>query len=173
MSKRKGLIIVNTGDGKGKTTAALGLAMRAVGAGLKVVMIQFIKGSWKTGEQVSARKLGFELKPMGEGFTWITQDRERDIAKATAAWDYGKTCMASGNYDLVIFDEMNIVLDYDYLNLASVIETLQNKPKALHVALTGRRAKTEILEIADLATEMRLIKHPYQKGIKAQKGIEF
>jgi cob(I)alamin adenosyltransferase len=173
MSECQGLIIVNTGNGKGKTTAALGLAMRAVGAGLRVVMIQFIKGRWKTGEQASAKKLGFELKPMGEGFTWITQDRERDIAKAEAAWDYGKQCMASGNYDLVIFDEMNIVLDYGYLDLQSVIATLKNRAKTLHVALTGRRAKEEVIAIADLATEMRLIKHPYKKGIKAQRGIEF
>ncbi|NOY83456.1 MAG: cob(I)yrinic acid a,c-diamide adenosyltransferase [Nitrospirae bacterium] len=173
MSERRGLIIVNTGDGKGKTTAALGLAMRAVGGGLKVIMIQFIKGLWQTGEQVSAKTLGFELRPMGEGFTWITQDRERDIAKAEAAWEYGKTCLFSGNYDLVILDEINIALDYDYLNLSDVLETLENRPKDLHVALTGRRAKAELLEIADLATEMREIKHPFKQGIKAQKGIEF
>lgn len=173
MSERRGLIIVNTGDGKGKTTAALGLAMRAVGAGLRVVMIQFIKGLWKTGEQVSAKNLGFELRPMGEGFTWITQDRERDIAKAEAAWEYGKSCMSSGHYDLVILDEINIALDYDYLNLSDVLETLSHRSKDLHVALTGRRAKAELLEIADLATEMREIKHPFKQGIKAQKGIEF
>ncbi len=173
MPERTGLIIVNTGNGKGKTTAALGLAMRAVGAGLRVVMIQFIKGRWKTGEQVSAKNLGFELRPMGEGFTWITQDRERDIAKAEAAWEYGKACMASGDYDLVIFDEMNIVLDYGYLALENVLTTLQNRPKDLHVALTGRRAKAEIMEIADLVTEMVEIKHPYKKGIQAQRGIEF
>lgn len=173
MSERIGLIIVNTGNGKGKTTAALGLAMRAVGTGLKVVMIQFIKGGWRTGEQVSAKKLGFELRQMGEGFTWITQDRERDTACAEAAWQYGKECMDSGNYDLVILDEINIALGFDYLDLSDVLATLKNRSKDLHVALTGRGAKDELLEIADLATEMREIKHPFNKGIKAQQGIEF
>lgn len=173
MRQNTGLIIVNTGNGKGKTTAALGLAMRAIGTGMKVVMVQFIKGAWKTGEGVSARKLGFELRPMGEGFTWDTKNPERDTEKAEAAWAYGKKAMLSEKYGMVILDEINIALDLGYLNLEEVIETLQSRPKQVHVVLTGRGAKAEIIEIADLATEMREIKHPFQKGIKAQKGVEF
>jgi cob(I)alamin adenosyltransferase len=168
-----GLVIVNTGNGKGKSTAALGLAMRAVGNGMKVVMVQFIKGAWKVGEYESARKLGFEIRPMGEGFTWVTKDRERDVQVAKEAWEWAKERIQGGHYDMVILDEINYALDYGYVDLADVLETLRTRPKETHVVLTGRKAKPEVIELADLATEMVEIKHPYKKGIKAQRGIEF
>lgn len=173
MGEGTGLVIVNTGNGKGKSTAALGLAMRALGNGMKVVMVQFIKGAWKVGEYESARKLGFEIRPMGEGFTWVTKDRERDIRVAQEAWEWAKERIKSGQHDMVILDEINYALDYGYVDLADVLETLRTRPKELHVVLTGRKAKPEIIELADLATEMVEIKHPYKKGIKAQRGIEF
>lgn len=173
MGERTGLVIVNTGNGKGKSTAALGLAMRALGNGMKVVMVQFIKGAWKVGEYESARKLGFEIRPMGEGFTWVTKDRERDTRVAREAWEYAKSRILAGEHDLVILDEINYALDYGYVDLADVLETLRTRPKDVHVVLTGRKAKPEVIEIADLATEMVELKHPYKKGIKAQRGIEF
>ncbi len=173
MRERTGLVIVNTGNGKGKSTAALGLAMRAVGNGMKVVMIQFIKGAWKVGEYESAKKLDFEIRPMGEGFTWVTKDRERDTKVAQEAWEYAKARIASGEYDLVILDEINYALDYGYVDLAEVLRALKERPRHVHVVLTGRKAKPEVIEAADLATEMVEIKHPYKKGIKAQRGIEF
>jgi len=167
--------MVHTGDGKGKTTAALGLAFRALGCGWKVFMVQFIKGDWKYGELESAKRFGdaFEIHPAGEGFTWDLPDDEKQKRLARAGWEQGKTAIKSGKYKLVIFDEINYVLDYNYLPLSEVLETLRNKPKDLHVCLTGRGAPKELVEIADLVTEMKEIKHPFQKGIVAQRGIEF
>lgn len=173
MGERTGLVIVNTGSGKGKSTAALGLAMRALGNGMKVVMVQFIKGAWKVGEYESARKLGFEIRPMGEGFTWVTKDRERDMKVAREAWDFAKARILAGADDMVILDEINYAIDYGYVDLPEVLATLQTRPKDVHVVLTGRKAKPELIERADLATEMVELKHPYKKGVKAQRGIEF
>jgi len=172
--KKKGLIIVHTGDGKGKTTAALGIALRACGYGMKVIMLQFFKGKWKYGELRSAPKLGtFEIQPMGQGFTWESKDVEVDKAMVREAWRAAKEKILSGNYDVVILDEINYALSYGFLPVADIVEFLKNKPPMLHVILTGRDAKPEIIEIADLVTEMRQIKHPFEQGISAQKGIEF
>jgi len=172
---RKGLIIVYTGHGKGKTTAALGLALRGVGSGWRVLMVQFIKGSWRYGELAAAERLAPDLviKPMGEGFTWDTKDPVRDTQKARECWEFGVRAANSGEYRLVIFDEINYVMAYGYLPVNDVLEFLAAKPPALHVVLTGRDAPKEIIEVADTVTEMREIKHAYHSGIKAQKGIEF
>jgi cob(I)alamin adenosyltransferase len=171
---KKGLIIVHTGDGKGKTTAALGIALRACGYGMKVIMLQFFKGKWKYGELRSAPKLGtFEIQPMGQGFTWESKDVEVDKAMVREAWQAAKEKILSGNYDVVILDEINYALSYGFLPVADIVEFLRKKPPMLHVILTGRDAKPEIVEIADLVTEMRQIKHPFEQGISAQKGIEF
>ena len=172
---RKGLIIVHTGNGKGKTTAALGTAFRALGYGWRVLMVQFIKGNWHYGELDAAKRFEglFEIRPMGEGFTWDTKNPERDRQKAHEAWEFGKSEALSGKWDLVIFDEINYVITYDYLEVEKVVDFLKNKPRELHVILTGRDAHEKIIEAADLVTEMREIKHPFKKGIKAQKGIEF
>ena len=173
--EKKGLIMVHTGDGKGKTTAALGLAMRSAGNKMKVFMVQFIKGAWKYGELAAAEKLApyFEMKPMGEGFTWDTQNRARDIEMTQKAWDFGKEKMMSSDYELVIFDEINYVIDYQYLDAAKVVEALRAKPEKVHVLLTGRNAHPDIVALADMVTEMKEIKHPFKQGIMAQKGIEF
>lgn len=173
--RRKGLIIVNTGNGKGKTTAALGVAFRAAGNDFRVYIGQFIKGSRQYGELVTAERLqpGIEIVPMGEGFTWETRDRERDTHKAHEAWSLFKSKLLSGEYQVVILDEINYVIDYGYLPVEWVIEALRQKPEMVHVILTGRNARPEIIEIADLVTEMKEIKHPFHQGITAQKGIEF
>ncbi|HEX5483326.1 MAG TPA: cob(I)yrinic acid a,c-diamide adenosyltransferase [Terriglobia bacterium] len=172
--KKKGLIIVNTGNGKGKTTAALGVALRACGYGMKVIMLQFFKGKWKCGELRSAPKLGtFEIHPMGKGFTWESKDIEVDKAMVRSAWQAAKEKILSGGYDMVIMDEINYALDYGFLPVDDVVEFLKNKPPMLHAILTGRNAKPEVIEIADLVTEMREIKHPFKQGISAQKGVEF
>jgi cob(I)alamin adenosyltransferase len=172
--KKKGLIIVNTGNGKGKTTAALGVALRACGYGMKVIMLQFFKGKWKYGELRSAPKLEtLEICPMGQGFTWESKDIEVDKAMVRAAWQAAKEKILSGNYHLVVLDEINYALSYEFLPVEDVVDFLKNKPPMLHVILTGRDAKAEIVEIADLVTEMREIKHPFRQGIVAQKGIEF
>jgi cob(I)alamin adenosyltransferase len=172
--KKKGLVIVNTGDGKGKTTAALGVALRACGYGMKVIMLQFFKGKWKYGELRSAPKLEtFEIHPLGQGFTWESKDIRIDKAMVRDAWQAAKEKILSGKYDIVILDEINYALSYDFLPVEDVVEFLRNKPQMLHVILTGRDAKPEIVEMADLVTEMREIKHPFQQGISAQKGIEF
>jgi cob(I)alamin adenosyltransferase len=172
---KPGLIIVHTGDGKGKTSAALGLAFRALGYGWKILMVQFIKGNWKYGELEAAKKFPdlLEIKPMGEGFTWDTKNPERDRQKTRDAWEFCKQAALSEKYQMVIFDEINYVMSYDYLPVKDVIEFLKNKPPALHVVLTGRDAPKELIDLADLVTEMREIKHPFTHGIKAQKGIEF
>ena len=173
MSFRKGLLLVNTGNGKGKSTAAFGLALRAIGQGLTVSVIQFIKGKWKTGEGEAARRLGLEFTPMGKGFTWESKNIEEDKALMRDAWTVASEKILSGDYDLIILDEINYVLGYGYIPVEEVIGTLQSRPAHVHVALTGRNAPDEIISIADCVTEMRDVKHPYRSGIPAQKGIDF
>jgi len=174
-TKEKGLLMVHTGKGKGKSTAAMGLAVRAIGNGMKVGIVQFVKGAWETGErEVLARFPELcTMRAMGEGFTWDTQDRERDVAAARSAWNYAKQIIADPSYNLVVLDELNIVLRYGYLPLDEIIETLRSKPESLHVLVTGRNAKDELIEIADLVTEMGDVKHHFRDGVKAQVGIEF
>ena len=171
----KGLLIVHTGKGKGKSTAAFGLVMRALGHGMHVGIVQFVKGKWETGERSVLERFPdlVTIRAMGEGFTWETQDRERDIAAAKKAWEASKEMISGGNYDLVLLDELNIVLRYESLPLDEVVAFLSNKPEMLHVVVTGRNAKDELIEAADLVTEMTQIKHPFRAGVKAQKGIEF
>lgn len=172
--KRKGLVIVHTGNGKGKTTAAMGTALRAVGAGLKVCMLQFIKGAWRYGELEAAKLLpGFEILPMGKGFTWDTKNPEEDRRTALVAWEECKRRALSGDYQLVIFDEINYVIDYGFIPVSDVLAFLKSKPEMLHVILTGRNAHPDVIDAADLVTEMKEIKHPFKQGIVAQKGIEF
>ena len=171
----KGLVIVHTGPGKGKTSAALGMVVRAIGHGMKVGVVQFVKGAMATGEKAVFDRFPefVEFKPMGEGFTWDTQDRARDIAAARAAWEAAKALISDPGYRLILLDELNIVLRYDYLPIEEVVETLKGKPRDLHVIVTGRNAKPELIEMADLVTEMTLVKHPFRGGVKAQAGIEF
>ncbi len=171
----KGLVIVHTGKGKGKTTAAMGMVCRAIGHGQRVAIIQFIKGAWATGEKIvfDAFPGQVTMRAMGEGFTWDTQDKARDIEMARLAWDMAKSYIADPDYKMVLCDELNIALRYDYVPLDDVIATLKNKPADKHVIITGRNAKDEIIEIADLVTEMTLLKHPFKSGVKAQEGIEF
>jgi cob(I)alamin adenosyltransferase len=173
--RRHGLIIVNTGDGKGKTTAALGLAFRALGSGFKVFMVQFIKGKWKTGEKKLADRLApdIEILPMGDGFTWDTQNPAQDIATTLKIWEVGKEAIASGRYDIVILDEINVVMKLGYLDPQVVVEFLQARNPRQHVVLTGRGAPSAIIEAADVVSEVVPIKHPYRSGVKAQQGIEF
>ena len=174
-TEERGLLIVHTGLGKGKSTAAFGMVLRCIGHGMRVGIVQFVKGAWGTGERdVLARFPDLvTCRAMGEGFTWDTQDRERDIAAARAAWDIAKAMIADPSYSLVLLDELNIVLRYDYLPLDEVLAVLRAKPRDLHVIVTGRNAKAELIELADLVTEMTLVKHPFRSGVKAQKGIEF
>ena len=174
-TETRGLVIVHTGTGKGKTTAAMGLALRALGHGFKVGIVQFVKGKWQTGERAALDRFKdlVVIRVMGEGFTWETQDRSRDIAAAARAWEEAKALIADPAYRLVILDELNIVLRYDYLPIAAVVAALKAKPKDLHVVITGRNARPELVEIADLVTEMGLVKHPFRSGVKAQIGIEF
>jgi len=174
-TEERGLLIVHTGTGKGKSTAAFGMVLRCLGHGMRVGIVQFVKGAWETGERkvLGAYPELVTCRAMGEGFTWDTQDRARDIAAARAAWEAGKAMIAEPGYELVLLDELNIVLRYDYLPLDEVIATLKAKPRDLHVIVTGRNAKPELIEIADLVTEMTLVKHPFRSGVKAQKGIEF
>ena len=172
--KKKGLVMVNTGNGKGKTTAALGTALRAVGAGLRVCVIQFIKGAWRYGELEAARRLpDFEILPMGKGFTWDTKNPAEDRRTALEAWEECKRRGNSGKYDLLIFDEINYVIDYGFIPVSHVMAFLKAKREMLHVILTGRNAHPYVVEAADLVTEMTEIKHPFKKGIVAQKGIEY
>ena len=168
-----GLVMVNTGNGKGKSTAAFGMALRAVGQGLTVSVIQFIKGKWKTGEMEAAQHLGFELMPMGKGFTWESKNLEEDKELMRHGWNVASEKILSGGYDLIILDEINYVLGYGYVSAEDVIRVLQARPKHVHVVLTGRNAPEEIISIADCVTEMRDIKHPYRNGIPAQKGIDY
>jgi len=171
----KGLLIVHTGKGKGKSTAAFGMVFRALGHGQKVGVVQFVKGKWETGERDVLNR--FEdlvtIRTMGEGFTWETQDRSRDIAAARTAWEQAKELIDDPDIKMVLLDELNIVLRYDYLPIEEVVEVLTNKPEDKHVIVTGRNAKDELVEAADLVTEMTMIKHPFRAGVKAQAGIEF
>ena len=172
----KGLLIVHTGKGKGKTTAALGMVVRMIGHGRKVGVVQFVKGAMTTGEKAvfDAFPDNVEFRPMGEGFTWDTQDRARDIALAGDAWREIRRMIADPSYDMVVADELNIVLRYDYLPLDEVMEVLHARPDMKHVVVTGRNAPPALIDAADLVTEMTLIKHPFrEQGVKAQPGIEF
>ena len=172
----KGLVIVHTGPGKGKTSAALGMAVRAIGHDMKVGVVQFVKGAMKTGEKAVFDRFPdlIEFKPMGEGFTWDTQDRTRDIAVARTAWDEVKRMIADPSYAMVIADELNIVLRYDYLPVGEVLEALAAKPHMTHVVITGRNAPQSLIDAADLVTEMAQVKHPFrEQNVKAQKGVEF
>jgi cob(I)alamin adenosyltransferase len=171
----KGLLIVNTGSGKGKSTAAFGLILRALGHGWRVGVVQFIKGAWQTGERKALEAFGDRITwhAMGEGFTWETQDKARDIAAAERAFAKAKDLMADPEIRLLVLDELNIALRYDYLPLAEVVETLTRRRPDLHVVVTGRNAKPELIEAADLVTEMTLVKHHFAAGVKAQEGIEF
>jgi cob(I)alamin adenosyltransferase len=171
----KGLLIVNTGPGKGKSTAAFGLILRALGHDWKVGVVQFIKGAWATGERKALERFPdlISWHTMGEGFTWETQDRARDVAAARAAWEKAKALMAEPEIRLLVLDELNIALRYDYLPLDEVVATLAARREGLHVVVTGRNAKPELIAAADLVTEMTLVKHHFAAGVKAQAGIEF
>lgn len=171
----KGLTIVHTGKGKGKSTAAFGMVFRALGNGMKVAVVQFVKGKWGTGERNVLDKFPDQvsLATMGEGFTWETQDRQRDIDAARAAWEKAKEFILDDEHHMVLCDELNIVLRYDYLPVEEVLEVLAQKPEMKHVIITGRNAKDELIDAADLVTDMTQIKHPFRSGVKAQVGIEF
>ncbi len=172
----KGLVIVHTGPGKGKTSAALGMAIRAIGHDMKVGVVQFVKGAMTTGEKAVFDRFPdlIEFKPMGEGFTWDTQDRARDIAVTRTAWEEVKRMIADPSYAMVIADELNIVLRYDYLPVGEVLEAIAGKPHMTHVIITGRNAPQSLIDAADLVTEMAQVKHPFrEQNVKAQRGIEF
>ena len=174
----KGLLIVHTGAGKGKTTAALGLLVRALGQGMKVGVVQFIKGAIATGEAALIQRLAesgmnVEMHTLGEGFTWDTQDRQRDLAAARKGWEKAVEMLRDPTFDLIILDELNVVLRYDYLPLDEVLEELRVKREMLHVVVTGRNAKEALVDLADLVTDMTQIKHPYRSGVKPQRGVEF
>lgn len=171
----RGLLIVHTGNGKGKSSSAFGMAIRSLGWGMKVGIVQYVKGGWETGEktffQANPDLLTFEV--MGEGFTWDTQDRARDIAAARAAWERSKELILDPAYDFVILDELNIVLRQDTLPIDEIAAFLKDRPLTKHICITGRSAKPELIEIADLVTEFAEVKHPYKAGFKAQKGVEY
>jgi cob(I)alamin adenosyltransferase len=171
----KGLLIVHTGPGKGKSTAAFGLALRVLGRGHRIGVVQFIKGAWHTAERDALAQFGDQVvwHTMGEGFTWETQDRARDIAAAARAWEKARELLDDPSLSLVILDELNIALRYDYLDLTAVLATLGARRRGLHVVVTGRNAKAEMIAAADLVTEMTLVKHHFSAGVKAQPGIEF
>ena len=171
----KGLLIVHTGSGKGKSTAAFGLALRMLGRGHRIGVVQFIKGAWRTGERDAFTAFGDRVSwhTMGEGFTWETQDLARDVAAAERAWSKAVELMNDPSFGLIILDELNIALRYDYLELNSVLATLARRRAGLHVVVTGRNAKPTLIEAADLVTEMSLVKHHFAAGVKAQAGIEF
>jgi cob(I)alamin adenosyltransferase len=171
----KGLLMVHTGAGKGKSTAAFGLALRMLGRGHRVGVVQYIKGAWHTAERDALTMFGEQVSwhTMGEGFTWETQDRARDIAAAGRAWQKSLELMADPSFGLVILDELNVALRYEYLDLSEVVAALRGRRPGLHVDVTGRNAKAELVEAADLVTEMTLVKHHFAAGVKAQPGIEF
>ena len=172
----KGLLMVHTGPGKGKSTAAFGLALRMIGRGRRVGVVQFIKGAWSTGEKLALEAMApdmVEWRAMGEGFTWETQDRERDIAACRKAWETALGMMANPEFGLVVLDELNIALRYDYLPLDTVLVGLAGRPDGLHVVVTGRNAKAPLIDAADLVTEMTLVKHHFKAGVKTQEGIEY
>src|SRR5436305_4532886 len=172
-TEERGLLIVHTGAGKGKSTAAFGMVLRCLGHGMRVGIVQFVKGAWGTGERdVLARFPELvTCRAMGEGFTWDTQDRARDIAAARAAWEVGQAMIADPSYRMVLLDELNIVLRYGYLSVEEVVGVLKAKPRDLHVVVTGRNAPAELIEMADRVTEMRRDRHPFRAGVKAQRGI--
>ena len=174
-TEERGLLIVYTGAGKGKSTAAFGMVLRCLGHGMRVGVVQFVKGAWGTGERTVLARFPdlVTCRAMGEGFTWDTQDRARDIAAARAAWEVATQMIADQSYRLVLLDELNIVLRYGYLPVAEVMAELKAKPRDLHIVVTGRNAPAELVEAADLVTEMTLVKHPFRAGVKAQAGIEF
>ncbi|MCC0804723.1 cob(I)yrinic acid a,c-diamide adenosyltransferase [Methylobacterium sp. W2] len=171
----KGLLIVNTGPGKGKTTAGLGLVLRALGHGWRVGVVQFIKGAWDTGEKHALKAFGDQIEwhTLGEGFTWETQDKVRDIAAAEQAWAKAEELMADPSIRLVLLDELNIALRYDYLPIDAVVAAFRARRPDLHIIVTGRNAKSALIEAADLVTEMSSVKHHFAAGVKAQEGIEF
>lgn len=169
----RGVLVVNTGNGKGKSSSAFGMVARALGHDMRVGVVQFIKGSYSTGEEAFFRRFDeVDYQVMGEGFTWETQDRQRDIDAANKAWAHAQRMLSSTDYDLVVLDELNIVLKYRYLELNNVLDTLQSRPQQQHVVITGRAAPNALVDIADTVTEMRDIKHAFKAGICAQKGIE-
>ena len=170
-----GLLLVHTGDGKGKSTAAFGMVSRALGWNQKVGIVQYIKGKWITGERQFFKRFPDDVRyeVMGQGFTWDTQDRAADIAAAEAAWALSMEMLHDPQLDLVLLDELNIALRYDYLDIHKIVADLKARPRDKHVIITGRNAKPELIEIADLVTEMTLVKHPFDQGIKAQRGIDF
>ncbi|MES2174240.1 MAG: cob(I)yrinic acid a,c-diamide adenosyltransferase [Pseudomonadota bacterium] len=174
-TQEKGLLIVHTGKGKGKTSAALGMVVRAIGHGMKVGVVQFVKGAMTTGEKTvfDAFPDQVEFKQMGEGFTWDTQDRARDVAAARTAWDEVRRMVADPSYHMVLADELNIVLRYDYLPLDEVLAVLTARNAMKHVIVTGRNAPDALIDAADLVTDMTMVKHPFRSGVKAQAGIEF
>ena len=174
-TEERGLVIVHTGAGKGKSTAAFGMVLRCIGHGMRVGVVQFVKGAWGTGERDALAKFPdlVTCRAMGEGFTWDTQDRARDIAAARAAWEAAKAMIGDPSYGMVLLDELNIVLRYDYLPLDEVVAALAARRADLHVVVTGRNAKPELIAAADLVTEMTLVKHHFAAGVKAQAGIEF
>jgi len=171
----KGLLIVHTGKGKGKSTAAFGLMLRALGRGFRCGVVQFGKGAWQSGERTAIEKFGDQIEwhTLGEGFTWETQDRARDVAAAERAWAATKQMMANPAIRLIVLDELNIALRYDHLDIAEVVTTLQARRQDQHIVVTGRNAKPELIEAADLVTEMTPVKHHFAAGVKAQEGIEF
>ncbi len=171
----KGLLIVHTGPGKGKSTAAIGLMLRMIGRGRRTAMVQFIKGAWDTGERRMLEGFGplVEWHTMGEGFTWETQDRDRDVAACRQAWERARTLLASAELSLLVLDELNIALRYDYLSLEEVLAAIAARPPMLHVVVTGRNAKPALIEAADLVTEMGAVKHHFASGVRAQEGIEY
>ncbi len=173
--EERGILIVYTGAGKGKTTAALGMVMRCIGHGMKVAIVQFIKGAIDTAEQRALRDFGdlVTFLRLGEGYTWETQDRERDTTVARKAWGKAVECLQNPEYAMVVLDELNIAVQHDYIDVVDVLEAVRNRPVMQHVVITGRGAKPELLEAADLVSEMKMVKHPFRKGIKAQKGVEF
>jgi cob(I)alamin adenosyltransferase len=174
-TSEKGLVIVHTGPGKGKSSAAFGMVLRCVGHGFPVGVVQFIKGAMDTAERQVLERFPdlVTIRAMGEGFTWETQDRERDIAAARRAWEQSKVFLADPAVRMVVLDEINVVLRYGYLELDEVLEALQSRPADQHVVLTGRNAADELVEAADLVTEMKMVKHPFRSGVKAQPGVEF
>jgi cob(I)alamin adenosyltransferase len=172
--ERKGLLLVYTGHGKGKTTAALGIVFRALGRGLKVAVVQFIKGKWKTGERTYAETLPeLTFLVMGRGFTWESDDLSRDKEAAEKAWQEAAALIRGGEHAIVVLDELTYVINYDFVPLADVLALLRERPAHVHVVVTGRNAPDEMVEMADLVTEMKSIKHPFEKGIAAQPGIDF
>ncbi len=174
-TEEKGLLIVHTGTGKGKSTAAFGMAMRAIAHGQNIGIVQFIKGAWASGERDILEQFPdqVQIHAMGEGFTWETQDRARDIAAATKAWEMARKLIADPAITMVVLDELNIVLRYEYLDLDEVLGVLADRPADTHVIATGRNARPALIDMADLVTEMKLVKHPFRAGIKAQPGIEY